>query len=196
MTPHPTIARCTLRFDDLLCRLEKTEGFALLAAALAAGRSGSIDGAWGSSGALAAAALGLRAPRTLLLVIAFPRDLDGWAEDIATFAGQRPIVFPAWESGRSDSDPLDEIAGQRLRILKQLESDNPPRFMLTTIQALLQPVPDRAEMDRSRRVLRVGEQIDIDELSRWLFERGYKRGDVVELPGEFSRRGGIFDVYS
>src|SRR5207245_1660741 len=33
-------------------------------------------------------------------------------------------------------------------------------------------------------------------LSRWLVERGYKRGDAVELPGEFSRRGGIFDVYS
>jgi transcription-repair coupling factor (superfamily II helicase) len=196
MTPQPTIARTSLRFDDLLRRLENAEGFSVLAAALKAGRSGSIDGAWGSSGALAAAALGLRAAATLLVTVAFPRDLDGWADDLATFSGRRPTIFPAWDNVTSDTDPLDEVAGQRLRVLKQLESDEPPRFVVTTIQALLQPVPDRGRLARGRRVLRIGEQLDIDELARWLVERGYKRGDAVELPGEFSRRGGILDVFS
>jgi transcription-repair coupling factor (superfamily II helicase) len=196
MTPTSTVARSTLRFADLLRCLETTDGFEPLVIGLSAGRSGSIDGAWGSSGALAAAALGLRAQQTLLLVIAFPRDLDGWAEDIGTFAGRRPVIFPAWDDGASDSDPLDEIAGQRLRVLKQLEAAEPPRFVLTTMQALLQPVPDRARLAEGRRVLRGGETVDIDELSRWLVERGYKRGEAVELPGEFSRRGGLLDVYS
>src|SRR5262249_35476867 len=96
MTPPSTIARPSLRFDDLVRRVEQTEGFEPLVAAMLAGRSGSIDGAWGSSGALAAAALGLRAERTILLVIAFPRDLDGWADDVTTFVAQRPVIFPAW----------------------------------------------------------------------------------------------------
>jgi transcription-repair coupling factor (superfamily II helicase) len=196
MTLPSTVARSTLRFADLLRRVETTDGFEPLVIGLHAGRSGSIDGAWGSSGALAAAALGLRAPQTLLLVIAFPRDLDAWAEDIATFGGRRPIIFPAWDNATSDSDPLDEIAGQRLRILKQLESAEPPRFVLTTMQAMLQPVPDRTRLAEGRRVLRAGENVDIDELSHWLVERGYKRGEAVELPGEFSRRGGLLDLYS
>ena len=38
--------------------------------------------------------------------------------------------------------------------------------------------------------------IDLEELARWLVDAGYRAADVVELPGEFSRRGGIFDVYS
>jgi transcription-repair coupling factor (superfamily II helicase) len=196
MTPNLSIAYPPLQFDELIRRVETAEGFAPLVAALKSGRSGSIDGAWGSSGALAAAALGLRAPKTLLIAIAFPRDLDGWADDLETFAARRPVVFPAWDSLADDSDPLDEIAGQRLRVLKQLEADEPPRFVLTTIQALLQPVPNRAQLAKGRRVLRVGEQIDVDELTHWLIGHGYKRGDAVELPSEFSRRGGILDIYS
>ena len=45
-------------------------------------------------------------------------------------------------------------------------------------------------------MLTVGEQIDLDELSGWFIDHGYKRVEVVELPGEFGRRGGIFDLYS
>src|SRR5437588_510414 len=196
MTPNPTITPTPLRFDDLIRSVEKNEEFLPLVAALRAGRSGSIDGAWGSSAALAAAALGLRASDTLLVVIAFPRDLDGWSEDIATFAGMRPVIFPAWDRLAEDDDAFDEIAGQRLRVLKQLESSRPPRFVLTTIQALLQPVPNRAQLARGRRTLKAGDQIDIEKLSRWLVEHGYKRTEAVELPGEFSRRGGILDVFS
>src|SRR5262249_20312893 len=196
MMPPSTIAHPSLRFDDLLRCVEQTDGFEPLVTALRAGRSGSIDGAWGSSGALAAAALGLRAQRTILLVIAFPRDLDGWVDDITTFAGQRPVIFPAWDNAAFADDPLDEIAGQRLRILKQLSSEHPPRFVLTTMQAMLQPVSDRAKLAEGRRIVRLGEAVEIEELCRWLVERGYKRGDAVELPGEFSRRGGLLDVYA
>src|SRR5262249_57210595 len=109
MTPTPTIARPSLRFDDLVRRVEKTEGFSVLAAALQAGRSGNIDGAWGSSAALAVAALGLRASKPLLVAIAFPRDLDGWADDLATFSGRRPAIFPAWDNFAPESDLLDEV---------------------------------------------------------------------------------------
>src|SRR5207247_1613859 len=86
--------------------------------------------------------------------------------------------------------------GARLRLIQQLASADPPRLVLTTVQALMQPVPARAELAARGRVLRTGESLDVDELSAWLVEHGYKRTDAVELPGEFSRRGGIFDVFS
>src|SRR5439155_9280021 len=79
---------------------------------------------------------------------------------------------------------------------KQLEAGEPPRYLLATIQALIQPVPSPAELAQNRRVLRVHEPIDPDELAAWLVERGFRRTDAVELPGEFSRRGGILDVFS
>src|SRR5207302_2164236 len=55
---------------------------------------------------------------------------------------------------------------------------------------------ERSALAARSRVLRAGEALDVQELSAWLVEHGYKRMDAVELPGEFSRRGGIFDVFS
>ena len=46
------------------------------------------------------------------------------------------------------------------------------------------------------RVLRRDEEIDIDELTTHLSSVGYSPMDIVEMPGQFTRRGGIFDVYS
>src|SRR5262245_28838543 len=66
---------------DLPKLLQSAEGFAALVEALRGGRAATIDGAWGSSAALAAAALGEHVPRTLLIVLAHPGDIDGWTED-------------------------------------------------------------------------------------------------------------------
>jgi transcription-repair coupling factor (superfamily II helicase) len=196
MPSQVTLPTAASTLKDLALLIQQAEGFHPLVAALQNGRSATVDGAWGSSSALAAAALGLHAPATVLVVIAHPRDIDGWTEDIAGFAGVRPVVFPAWDALPGDSTVIDEVAGQRLRILKQLENDSPPRFVVTNIQALIQPVPDRAQLARRRRRLRAGSQAPLDELIAWLVEHGFQRMEAVELPGEFSLRGGILDVFS
>jgi transcription-repair coupling factor (superfamily II helicase) len=161
--------------------------------ALASGRSATVDGAWGSSAALAAAAVARESVCTVV-VIAHPRDLDAWEGDLTGFLGSAPAVFPAWDS-RPGPDGLDSVSGQRLRLVKQLTAD-PPRVVLTTFQALIQPVPRPEELTRNLRRIRVGDTLDPDALARWLAERGYRSTEAVEDPGEFSRRGGIFDVFA
>ena len=44
--------------------------------------------------------------------------------------------------------------------------------------------------------LRRGEEIDIEVLTAHLASVGYTQMDLVEMPGQFTRRGGILDVYS
>src|SRR5262245_23039172 len=105
--------------QDLTRIIQTAEGFHPLVAALKNGRAASVDGAWGSSGALAVAALSRHAPTTLLVVLAHPSDIDGWTEDLAGFGGTRPVLFPAWDNLPSDAATADEVAGQRLRVLKQ-----------------------------------------------------------------------------
>src|SRR5438552_5335006 len=196
MPPETATFRTLDSLKDLTRLVQTAEGFHPLVAALKNGHGATVDGAWGSSSALVAAALGLHTPRTLLVVIPFPRDVDGWTEDLASFAGVRPVVFPAWDNLPTEETLLDEVAGQRLRVLRQLEASEPPRYFLTTIQALTQPVPDRGKLVQQRRRLRVKEQVDPDVLAAWLVEHGFKRTEVVELPGEFSRRGSVLDVFS
>src|ERR1700761_583660 len=46
------------------------------------------------------------------------------------------------------------------------------------------------------RVLRTEEEVGLEELTTHLASVGYSPMDIVEMPGQFTRRGGIFDVYS
>ncbi|VTU02105.1 transcription-repair coupling factor : Transcription-repair-coupling factor OS=Singulisphaera acidiphila (strain ATCC BAA-1392 / DSM 18658 / VKM B-2454 / MOB10) GN=mfd PE=3 SV=1: CarD_CdnL_TRCF: DEAD: Helicase_C: TRCF [Gemmataceae bacterium] len=175
----------------------ESEGWDGLRAALAAGRSGTIDGAWGSSSALALAALAADAPATLLVVVANPADVSPWVEDLRSFSGLAPAVFEAWETwpAGASKGKLDPITASRLRLLQQLSTE-PPKLVVTTMAAVCQPVPERADLAARGRKLVAGEVVEPTELAEWLVASGYKRVDAVEYPGEFAKRGGILDVFS
>ncbi|MBX7105619.1 MAG: transcription-repair coupling factor [Gemmataceae bacterium] len=168
---------------DLTGNARATAGYAAVAAALRAGQSAAVDGAWGSSGALALAALADCGP-TSLIVLAHPSDVDSWVADLESFAGARPLVFPPSEPAR------------RLQVIRNLHGPSPSRYVVTTIAALIQPVPSREELAVRERIVRVGENLDLDEFSEWLVAHGYRRVDAVEVAGDFSRRGGIIDIFS
>src|SRR5271155_2214959 len=126
---------------DLTRLIQRAQGFPEVLAALKNGRSATIDGAWGSAAALSSAALGLHAPTTLVIVLAHVGDVDDFRDDVATFAGVIPEVFPAWDKLPKEAGPGDEVFGRRLRVVKALRSETPPRFVVAPIQAFLQPVP-------------------------------------------------------
>src|SRR5262245_43744034 len=100
---------------DLPGMLEAAEGFPALLESLKKGEAGTVDGAWNSAAALTAATLALRTPQTLLIVLAHPRDVDLWIEDLYSFSGLRSVVFPAWDSLPTADTVLDDVGGQRLR---------------------------------------------------------------------------------
>ncbi|HMB08413.1 MAG TPA: transcription-repair coupling factor [Isosphaeraceae bacterium] len=195
--PEATSAPATPVRDlhDLTRLVQRAAGFPEVLAALKGGRSATIDGAWGSAGPLAVAALGLHAPQTLLVVLAHVGDVDDFRDDVATFAGARPEVLPAWDRLPREASAGDEVVGQRLRALKRLGGAMPPRFVVAPLQALLQPVPTRDDLARSSRTVRVGETIAVEELTAWLVAKGMGRVEVVEVAGEFSLRGGILDIF-
>lgn len=183
------------RLADLPRLLRDAEGFSGVVVALRAGGAGTVDGAWGSSAALAAATLAAEAPATILVVLAHPGDLEAWTGDLEGFAGRRPVIFPASDSWPPNPSSYDDTPRQRLRLIQKLASD-PPKLLLTTMAAVMQPVPGRGELEARGRRLRVGETLDLEEIGVWLVNNGYKRVDACELPGEFARRGGILDIFS
>lgn len=176
--------------------LEASEGFAPVLAALKSRHAATIDGAWHSAAALSVGAIARHAPATVLVVLAHPRDLDSWAEDLASFTGIASHVFPAWDSLPTKETVRDDTGGSRLRLLRKLDGDTPPRLILTTMPALLQPVPTREQLAQRRRIVRAGQTIAPEELVKWLVSRDFQRMNAVEVAGEFSQRGGIIDVFS
>jgi transcription-repair coupling factor (superfamily II helicase) len=206
-----------LRLRELAAHLRDDSGFSDVVASLEAGHGGTLGGVWGSSRALVAAALVQSCPGPLVIVAPHPAEIDAIARDLALFTDAPVAEFPAWESEPGERVVHDEIYGERLRVLKGLvegwrmpdaggrerHSNSDPSsphpascILVTSIQSLLQPVPGRDSMAAARREIRVGAQLDVDELARWLVDRGGHATTAVELPGEFSVRGGILDIFA
>ncbi|NQU19910.1 MAG: DEAD/DEAH box helicase, partial [Candidatus Nealsonbacteria bacterium] len=184
------------RLLELAGCLQQQEGFAEVVESLKSGHAATLDGVWGSSCALATAALATHAPGPLVVVCPAIDDVDDLIDDLSLFSRLTPDRFPAWESLPTERVIHDEVFGDRVRLLKLLGSPEPPELIVTSIQALLQPVPDRQSLDRHTRTLRAGAGVSIEELSRWLVDNGFHNTTAVELPGEFSVRGGIVDVFA
>ena len=68
-------------------------------------------------------------------------------------------------------------------------------MVLAPIAAVVQPVPPPADLTARGRRIAAGDQLDPDDLIRWLSGAGYQRAEAVEFPGEFARRGGIVDLF-
>src|SRR5262249_56464774 len=108
-SPLATSQQPLATLKDLTRQIQRAPGLPEVVAALKNGRSATIDGAWGSAAALTAAALGLHAPTSLVILIAHVGDVDDFRDDVATFAGITPEVFPAWERLPRELSAADEV---------------------------------------------------------------------------------------
>lgn len=185
--------------SDLVPLLRRQKGFNEVLAALLRGEAATIDGAWGSACALASAALALDVPATLVVVLPRLSEVDDFTGDLAGFLapelkGRIPTIFPGWETLPNADDVPDSVFGSRLRILRELRG-NRIKVLVTSLPALLQPVPTPEEIQEATRILSVGETIEPDDLLRWLVAQGCDRVPVIELPGEVAMHGGILDIF-
>ena len=69
-------------------------------------------------------------------------------------------------------------------------------IVITYPEALAEKVVSPSILEKNRIALNVGEQIDRDFLIEVLIEYGFDNVDFVYEPGQFSVRGGIFDIFS
>lgn len=87
------------------------------------------------------------------------------------------------------------IGMERLRTIKSL-LNNESGTIVTTMSAGMEYVQSLSVYRDARRWISEGDTIDIELLSRDLTDMGYERQGQVNMPGEFSIRGGILDVFS
>ena len=67
-------------------------------------------------------------------------------------------------------------------------------LVVISARALMQKTLPRREFLSHTRSLRVGQMVRLDKLLGAWLQAGYRPATVVEEPGTFSRRGGIFDI--
>ncbi|MGH9668290.1 MAG: transcription-repair coupling factor, partial [Bryobacteraceae bacterium] len=106
-----------------------------------------------------------------------------------------PQTIPAYDIlPHQKLSPHTEIAEQRAIGLWRLATQRVPLTLAPVASALLKT--ESADFYRQLAVtLRVGEETPLDVLAAHLESIGYERREPVEMTGEYSIRGGIFDIF-
>jgi transcription-repair coupling factor (superfamily II helicase) len=127
--------------------------------------------------------------------------LERLQDGLRFFSPEREVlVFPAWDCLPYDRmSPHPDIVAERLETLSRLAAPKAPgapaRIILASVGAALQRVPPRSLYTEAATILRKGQTIDVDWLTKFLGENGYGRAETVMEPGEFAVRGGLFDLF-
>lgn len=141
----------------------------------------------------------LAQPRKVLIVTASDRAAEDVAKSLRDFVPSESIaVFPAWETLPHERlSPSGDTVGARMAVLRRLahpEESAPIEVLVSPIRAVIQPiVPGLGNVEPL--MVKVGDTVSIESISRRLVELGFERVDLVDRRGQFAVRGGIVDVF-
>ena len=138
----------------------------------------------------------------LLVVTATGREADDLTAELRGVHGDAAALFPSWETLPHERlSPGVDTVGARMMLLRRLahpadaELGPPLAVVVTTVRSLLQPMAaDLAQTEPV--ILRVGAELNFDDLAARLVELAYTRVDMVGRRGEFAVRGGILDIFA
>ncbi len=167
-----------------------------MAARMARGETVQVEGLPVAAKALLLAQWTRDGARPLVIITYNMEQAERLASDLQRYAVEKVAVLPSstetlfFTEGAPDMGAL----GRRTSALQALACKE-ARIIVGPVGAWLQrTVP--AELLANRRVELVADQTaDIGALEKSLVEYGYERVEAVEQPGQWTRRGGILDLF-
>ncbi len=161
----------------------------------------------GMAGSLLALAAGIVARRKggIHMLVADDRDAASYlCNDLINLVGNAllgAILFYPAAYKRSVQTRKEDPAGivQRTAVLAALGNHTDPGKALvicTYPEALAEKVADRERLAENMLRIRKGQRIAMDDLEKQLAGYLFERVDFVGEPGQYSRRGGIIDIFS
>lgn len=139
-----------------------------------------------------------RTRRTMLVVTYTHEQAERIAEDLPLYGipADQVLFYPSSDSMIYEDGPPDfSVIGERLCALHSLLFGE-ASVVVATVNAALRRTLPRSALLRSYASVKVGDEIDLDRFVELLVSMGYEHTDVVDRHGEFSRRGGIVDVFA
>ena len=194
--------------SNISSNLSTTQWLSPLATALAgAGGRPCLTGLHGSTAGLALTMLlhpqlGKLGNRSWLIVTESDEAAERLFDDLLFFHDliglpTAPLaLFPRWETlPYEGSAPHVSLIARRMNTLHHIRTAS-QTCLVTSIAALMQRLLPVMTFTRTTLQFKLGGTIERETLTGGLLRLGYRRVSVVEIPGEFSIRGGIVDVFS
>ncbi len=188
-----------MALNDLPRLLDALPGFREMIETLK-GETGAveIEGMTASAKGFALARVFARLDRPLFVITHSQEQAQRLWDDVIRF-GVSPhnvCTLPSSQSLFLDGDITDyRVIGERIGALLTLAQQE-PCIVIGTLEAALQRTSPPDDLVPAVFTLEAGGTVEFDTAVARLVEMGYEASNTVTRPGEFSRRGGILDVFS
>ena len=149
----------------------------------------------GAMRALGAAILRRETDRPIFVLCTDETNAGTLAADLEALLGESVVQLTGRDLALRDIEVVSRQEEQRrLRALDALYAG--ALVAVCTVSGLLQRTLPPDILENAAFTLRLGEGEGPEALEPRLLACGYRRSDMVEGPGQFSRRGGILDIFS
>lgn len=176
---------------DLQSFFRASTANATLSEGLVAGRTLRLGGVTQAVAALLVSSL--ESP-SWLAVAPTPDAAKRWQADLAAY-GVEALYFPPVEITPYEGvSPEQELLNQRLHVLSAL-AEGGPHKVITTPRAIAMRIPSPKAWKEATVQVRSGDTLSPQKLTEALIKLGYRPSPDASERGEFSRRGGILDVF-
>jgi transcription-repair coupling factor (superfamily II helicase) len=168
------------------------------------GNDVTLGGLAGSSVAMLFASLALsndagkeEKPLPMLLVADTMDDAGYLYNDLSKILGDKAVmIFPSGyrrDIKYGQIDPPQQIL--RTETLAHWAADAELRYIVSYPEALAEKVASREKLTDKTITFTVGEEIDQQQIRKWLIDNGFLPVDYVYEPGHFAIRGSIVDIF-
>lgn len=155
-----------------------------------------IAGLSGSARSLLVSSINDSLDKPILLVTHQLVQAQQLYDDLAEFVSEDHVhLYPVNELIASEiAIASPELRSQRIESLTAWAAKK-SGILIAPVAALKRILPPPEYWEKYQLNFTFGEEIDIDQYLFSLVDMGYERASMVTSPGEFSRRGGIIDIY-
>jgi transcription-repair coupling factor (superfamily II helicase) len=189
---------------EIFAELEQAPGFEGVRRhlSLGAGRR-RVSGLTATARALYLPLMARAAKQTAIVITADNKAAEALEPLIKTGCGltgavdpERVVRFPAHDVLPFENlSPHPDVQQQRASALWKLAT-GAVDILIAPVESAAMRLFDPAYYAGLAVAIKRGEEVDLETLTAHLASVGYTQMDLVEMPGQFTRRGGILDVYS
>ena len=116
--------------------------------------------------------------------------------DLIGLSSERLALFPEWETLPYEATaPHIGLIARRMTTLHCLRT-GAATVLVTSVAAAMHRLIPRSTFEQALLQFKTGHACEREPFLSNLLRLGYRRVSVVEIPGEFSVRGGIVDIFS
>ena len=155
-----------------------------------------LTGLIGSSYAITAGAVVRESKRPHLFIFRDKEEASYFINDIENLLKNEVFFFPAsYRRAYQIEETTNANILLRVEVLNKLNNKRNP-IIITYSEALSEKVVSRKQLRQNTITLKKYDEIEIETLEKMLQSHNFEKTDFVIEAGQYSIRGGIFDVFS